>query len=510
MLELARRFLRCLIIYNEKDNLGDNGFQILESPINFAECGAESIQEILNFVRDFYKDFEDYPTYITVKSRFEDLTNLEVLQELEEIKVYPPQTGTGFLFNLRSCVDEINRVKFNDLIKKVDQINNGAVKEKKDLLKGTRDAVNYLFKNSEQFFYTKLDQQTECEVSESTAQALERFEKVKNNPSSNFGILSGFDPIDTAIKGIKKKDLLLIAGAVGECKTTLALNWAYNAAVLGGWNVLYVSLEMSKENIQDILYSIHSASPFMLDIGSKRVGRSVALDFDQIKEGDLDEDQEKYYRFVLEDWRTRGATRKAPERYGNFTIWEPSTELTPSLLQAKVDYYNKKDRVDLLVVDYPGLMSPESNGMPMSETSGLNQIMKRLKRMALTFNNSNGIAVICPFQINREGKKEVVKKTENDKDPVDFGNISKPVYSFYHLSYANEAERSADYILYTYLNHELRENDNIHIGCIKNRHGKIFSPFLAQTILAARHISYAVTSAAKQDIPTGIVQEINI
>lgn len=516
MLEKARRFLRCLIRVNPTENLGDNAFRILESPLDFSEV-SEPHQQLYTFIKDFYREYEDYPTYQTLKEFFGDKMALEVTSEIEEIKPLVPQTGKDFKHTTDDCIREINRVCFNNLLKRAGEINNSGIvskkgKEKEKLL-GAKDAINEIFKSAERYFYTAIEEKTECEVGEATADALQRYETLKDNPLANYGVLSGFDPIDRAIKGVKKKDLLLIAGAVGECKTTLAMNWAYNACVLGGFNVLYISLEMSKENLQDILYCIHSGNSYLRDQAMRERGKDMILKFDDIREGLLDEDEDWYYRYVLEDWSKRGRGRdlknkEAPE-YGRFDIWEPNTELTPSLLQAKVDYFNKKTPggIDLLIVDYPGLMVAE-NVFGGNETTGLNQIMKKLKRLALTFNGGEGIGIICPFQINREGKKEVVKKTENEKTPTDFGQLSKPVYSFYHLSYANEAERSADYILYTYLNHELRDQHQIHIGCIKNRHGQIFAPFLADTILSARHISYLESkSAISNDIPTGVITE---
>jgi len=93
--------------------------------------------------------------------------------------------------------------------------------------------------------------------------------------------------------------------------------------------------------------------------------------------------------------------------------------------------------------------------------------------------------VISAYQANRKGKEHADKNAGE--------------YRLDALSYANEAERSADVILYSYLNDELRENNKVKIGCLKNRSRPKFKQFEAKTHLAARKI-YELSDESKKTV----------
>jgi replicative DNA helicase len=502
--DYARRFLRSLIKVNETDKLSDNAFKALESPLNFSNAN-KTWQDIFDFVKDFYQQYEDYPSFRDVKATFEDHKDLEALNELPVIAKQAAETGSSFVHLIDKNMEEVNKRGLADVLHMSVEINLQKKKVNGKWLEGPKDAINFLMQNTEPFFYTKTHEKTSSEMSEAVEGALTRLETARESPLASYGVLSGFRPVDIALRGIKRKELMLVAGSVGECKTTFSLNYAYNACVFGGYNVVFVTLEMSKENIEDILFCIHANNP-ELQPGKKGDDR-IIINFDDVKDGQLSKRQYAFYKNAVKDWGTRGKMRGVDPKYGSFTIWEPNQDLTPTLLRSKLDALHKQSPIHLLVVDYPALMTSEISKPGTSETAVLNDIMKKMKRLALTFNNGEGLAIICPFQINRDGKKDAVKKTESDKNPADFGQIEKPIYSTYNLSYANEAERSADYVMYTYLNHDLRQRGEIHVGCIKNRHGNIFPPFLAQTNLGARHIYY---NPPEESTEIGKVEEIEL
>ena len=107
-------------------------------------------------------------------------------------------------------------------------------------------------------------------------------------------------------------------------------------------------------------------------------------------------------------------------------------------------------------------------------TIELNQRIKDLKQFALNFNGGMGMMVCSAYQANRKGKESADKNAGE--------------YRLDALSYANEAERSADVIIYSYLNDELRENNKVKIGCLKNRSRPKFKQFEAKTHLASRKV----------------------
>jgi hypothetical protein len=86
--------------------------------------------------------------------------------------------------------------------------------------------------------------------------------------------------------------------------------------------------------------------------------------------------------------------------------------------------------------------------------------------MALGFNRGEGIPVLCLFQISREGFKAAEK------------NGGK--YNLTHLSYANEAERSADVVICSWFGDDQREKSQVLYQCLKSRDQAPFENFEAQ------------------------------
>jgi len=487
----SRKYLRCLIKKDDREDLGENHVKLLEYPTPKLEVLNPDYGQILKFVIDYVQENNDLPTFSILNLAFETRgsTSIELMDELNLIHEYSAQIGAGFRYLHDVVQKECHQRIFNKTIQEAVEIANDkyvAPKGQKTR-KGVKDAVEFLLHSTDQFFQTESDEITHVEMTEGVESAIKRYELANKNKMAQWGIVSGLSPLDNALKGIHRKQLVVIAGAVGECKTTLAMNWVYHA-VTSGYSCMFVSLEMSKENVQDIFYCLHANNPEL----QANCEKKVDVVYDQIKSAMLWGQREALYKFALRDWSSRGleSGRDPDNLYGKLHIWEPNQDCTPNLLASKAMAIHRKDPIDLMVIDYPGLMFADDWKPGMSESHNLNSIMKKLKRVAQTFDDNRGIAIISPFQINREGKKEAVKKSESDSARIDVAQTDRPIYSTYHLSYANEAERSADAVLYTYLNHDLRQNNQIHIGCIKNRHGEIFSPFISDTKLACRQIMY--------------------
>ena len=61
----------------------------------------------------------------------------------------------------------------------------------------------------------------------------------------NSGYKTGYEKLDDCIEGLKRKDLIVLAGRPTAGKTTFALNIAYNIALNQGARILYINLEMA-------------------------------------------------------------------------------------------------------------------------------------------------------------------------------------------------------------------------------------------------------------------------
>lgn len=233
---------------------------------------------------------------------------------------------------------------------------------------------------------------------------------------------TGYRKLDDVLGGgLIKEGLYVLAARPGCGKTTLALNIALQM-LKAKKRVLFVSLEMSREQISTRLLSLLTGKPFA-ELASGRAFKDDSKVWDGItsKTGEIG-------AYKLDIYDQAGATTDR------------------ILLDAQAKQY------DLVVIDYLGLLD-QKNGNSRYEkityTSG------EIKRMARKL----GIPVLCLAQLNRE---------------VESRNGGEPRLS--DLRDSGSIEQDADAVLL--LHSENREDAKDYEGTFtkvivaKNRHGK--------------------------------------
>ena len=88
--------------------------------------------------------------------------------------------------------------------------------------------------------------------------AMDRIEKASRNKGNVTGIPTGFIDLDYKTAGLQPSDLILIAARPSMGKTAFVLNIAQNVAFKQGMTVAMFSLEMSKEQFVNRLFSLES------------------------------------------------------------------------------------------------------------------------------------------------------------------------------------------------------------------------------------------------------------
>ena len=119
-------------------------------------------------------------------------------------------------------------------------------------------------------------------------------------------------------------------------------------------------------------------------------------------------------------------------------------------------------------------MGNEEGDKSRDYNQNLNNIIKALKRLCLTFNNGKGVRILSPFQVNRDGYKDA--------------RANDGIYLATALSNAHEAERSADVIITLYISDEDRSNGMIKICNPKARRDRPFTPFHACVNLESKYM----------------------
>lgn len=425
---------------------------------------------IVRFIEEFYLEHLDIPPALTIIDHFEDRKDLDVIERMKQIggaRVYTNRASYAHF--LKETIEERNNIRATAVLKETLQIlDHGKVvrdpETKSDVtLRGVQDAYFYFNDHILDILPSEKNAKTIGDLRDETDVAWKDYQTAKMNPGQAWGRFMGLQVVDEACHGCKKGELWIHAGHPGDGKTTLALNWAVNQVNHYKGHVLYVSLEMPFNQVRNIAYSIHSSS--------LRFQGRKPLEYQKIRDGQLSIEEEAFYKEVLTDFRTNPG-------YCQFQVWQPDRNITINDVKLHAELLHKRMEIGLIIIDHSQLVEP---GRQYKDyTIGLNSVIREAKKLALHFNGGEGVAVCLLHQINRQGRIEAEK---NDG-----------VYKFSALSYANEAERSADYITATFLDDDRRSNGSILMTNLKNRDNKPFAPTSLSIDFSCRRIRNLDTS----------------
>jgi len=200
--------------------------------------------------------------------------------------------------------------------------------------------------------------------------AYERLEKLYDNHSPVTGVPTGFAELDEITSGLQPSDLIILAGRPSQGKTTLAVNFARNAAVVHKLPVGLFSLEMSADQLA--LRFLASEGP--LDAHRLRSGNLHDSDFPKISEA-------------------MGKLSEAP------ILIDDSPNLSVLELRARARRMKRDHDIHLLIVDYLQLM--RGNWRNENRQQEISEISRALKALARELE----VPVIALSQLSRAVEK---------------------------------------------------------------------------------------------------------
>ena len=445
-----KRLLRGIINWGglSEEGLASNYQKLRTSKIEWIQAPD---RRIYKFVGDFFSKQMALPSGRVVADFLGKIDDAEALDRLQEIKEATPHEGANYSFVLSEVTNDQNRQKLQSALKEAQEI---AVRgltigegREKQRYEGVKDAVHYLQRKTSDLILINENAKTRGNLRREAMQACADYQKAHANPESALGRLMGIKEVDTICKGAKRSELWVHAAYVGELKTVTALNWCYQLVTRYHTNVFFVSLEMPLVQLRNIICVMHSTHPKWTMRGFK------PLDYRKVRDGRLDPDAVQFYRIVLEDFYSH------PE-YGQFETWCPDHDVNITDIKLEAELLGRQLDLGFLVVDHGGIVQPVGNHRDFNH--GLNTVIRDAKRLALHFNQGEGLPVLLLFQINRQGKLEADKNEGR--------------YRLNALSHANEAERSADVVTTSYLNEELRRLGRAVFCNLKNRDNPMFDP----------------------------------
>lgn len=252
-------------------------------------------------------------------------------------------------------------------------------------------------------------------------------------------IPTGLPAFDAMFYGIERSAYTVVAARSSMGKSAFSMNMSINAS-LKGYDVLVISLEMSKESL---VYRIYSSM--------------AKLDLQLLRKG------------VVKNETTWQKMADANQKMCNEKLYlDDSPSLTLHQLLSKVRQHNKKRGLDMVVIDYMGLMSTDNKNQKKHEY--ISDISNAMPAIAKELN----IAVVALAQIGRDVEKRPNKRPlmSDLRDSGSLEQDSDAIIMLYRDEYYNKKksnEGMAEIIM--------QKNRNGPVGTVLASFDKEFASF---------------------------------
>ena len=308
--------------------------------------------------------------------------NLVTLQDRLKEKDVPPEISSlEFVRDLVTAVPTSANVKYyaeivadksmmRRLIKLNDELSNICYAGNEPLpaiLEKTEKSVFELLQKRNLGEYTPIRQVV--------LNALDRIERAAKNKGNVTGVPTGFNDLDYKLSGLQPSDLVLVAARPSMGKTAFVLNIAQYVAFKKEKGVAIFSLEMSKEQLVNRLFSLES----QVDSQAIRTGNLKDSDWEKLIEG-------------------AGIIGKS-----NLII-DDTPGISVSELRSKCRKYKLEHDIQLVIIDYLQLMTGSVGRHSESRQQEISEISRSLKALARELN----VPVVALSQLSRavEGRPD--------------------------------------------------------------------------------------------------------
>lgn len=366
--------------------------------------------------------------------------DLITLQErLKEKEVPPEISSLEFVRDLVAAVPTSANVRYyaqivsdkavmRKLIKMNDELSNicyAGNEPLESVLEKTEKSVFQLLQNRNAGEYVPIRQVV--------MNALEKVEKASKSKGTVTGIPTGFIDLDYKLSGLQPSDLVLVAARPSMGKTAFVLNIAQYVAFKKDKCTAIFSLEMSKEQLVNRLFSLES----QVDAQALRTGNMKDSDWEKLIEA-------------------AGIIGQS-----NLII-DDTPSISISELRSKCRKYKMEHGLDLIIIDYLQLMSGSVGGRSESRQQEISDISRSLKALARELN----VPVIALSQLSRAVEQRPDKR---------------PMLS--DLRESGAIEQDADVVMFIYrdeyYNKDSEYKKQAEIIIAKQRHGPVGTVHLA-------------------------------
>lgn len=359
---------------------------------------------------DFYKDIHRYiyQAMFDLYEHREPIDLLSLSNRLEETGQLELIGGRTYLTNLTNIVPTSSHVVYyaniiqkkatlRRLIESASEIAGLGFKEEDEIDSTLDKAERSLFQVSQKFL-----KQHFIPIKSLLTEAFDRMDELHRESGKLRGLPSGFPDVDNLLAGFQKSDLIILAARPSVGKTSLALDFARQAAIKNKASVAIFSLEMSKEQLIDRMLCAEAK----VSLWKFRTGRLS----DQGEDNDF----------------TNIANAMGKLSESNIFI-DDSAIANVMEIRTKARRLMAEHGLDLILIDYLQLM--EGRGNSDNRVQEVAEITRGLKAVARELN----VPVIGLSQLSRA---------------VEMGKPAIPKLA--HLRESGSIEQDADVVMFIY------------------------------------------------------------
>lgn len=267
------------------------------------------------------------------------------------------------------------------------------------------------------------------------------------------GHATGLKDLDELVQGLRGSHVIIIAGRPGTGKTTLGLGIAENLTIRESKSALVFSLEMSAKELSKRSLASWSA----VTLGSIDTGQAMG-------------NGESITRITGAVSRMHSADLRICQKGG----------LPLSRIRNIARFQHRAKPLDLIVIDYIGLIAPEASSRQQNRNLELGAISRGIKAMAKELD----IPIIVLAQLNRS---------------IETRSTKKPQMS--DLRDSGEIEQDADIIMIAHrdADSDLGRSGVTEIDVVKHRHASVGHCLLQHQGEFARFVNYAGQREQQQE-----------
>lgn len=422
-----------------------NNFEAEQAVLGCALIDSDAALAVIGKLEeaDFYNATHRYifSAIRSLQSKAQPIDFITVSGELENLGKINDVGGMAYVSSLTSIVPSSASYNYYiDLVKKVSIL--------RQLISVSGDVIEKAYKSGADETLIGVAEKKIYEIAEkgqtgalekinvSVQKVVDNFEMIHKEGGTVHGVKTGFHQIDKATNGLQKTDLIILAARPGVGKTSLAMNIVSNAAINSKAKCAVFSLEMGREQL---------ARRMLCSVANVSMAKGMR--------GELEPS----------DWVK---INKAKEKLDNADIFIDDNALnTPSQVLSKCRKLKREKGLDLVVIDYLGLMkSDEKTDNRQNEVASISRQLKILAKEI-------DVPVITLCQLNRSVEQR------------DDGKPGRPVLS--DLRDSGSIEQDADMVWFIHrdmtkneLDRDPNQNYTAELIIAKFRNGQPGSVFL--------------------------------